>query len=101
LKPSSATNERIFSMLARFFGPFTGAPIAVCGRLGAHEPTAMICICVPVGRSMLLVDVIKLTLMYRFNDPRRSIWERWVMEDDEAVEQERKRARQECDQITG
>jgi hypothetical protein len=50
---------------------------------------------------MLLVDVIKLTLMYRFNDPSRSIWERWVMEDDEAVEQERKRARQECDQITG
>jgi len=101
LKPSSATNERIFSMLARFFGPFTGAPIAICGRLGAHEPTAMICICVPVGRSMLLVDVIKLTLMYRFNDPRRSIWERWVMEDDEAVEQERKRARLECGQITG
>ena len=50
---------------------------------------------------MLLVDVIKLTLMYRFNDPRRSIWERWVMEDDEAVEQERKRARLECGQITG
>jgi len=69
--------------------------------MASFPPPAPSKVVVPVGRSMLLVDVIKLTLMYRFNDPRRSIWERWVMEDDEAVEQERKRARQECDQITG
>ena len=31
LKPSSATNERIFSMLARFFGPFSGSSIAIIG----------------------------------------------------------------------
>ena len=35
----------------------------------------------------------RLTLMYRFNDPLRSVWERWVAEDDAIVEQERKRAR--------
>lgn len=56
LKPSSATNERIFSLLMRFFGPMS-------------------------GRSRTLVDVIMLTLMYRFNDPTRSIWESWPDQD--------------------